>query len=148
MVKNFLLKIIHLLSCIFYLFSKHYFLKNRISVICYHKTSLNSKCSDKYWNVSPNNFKKQMQYLSDSSFTTLYTHEIPEILKKRKWNKKYVCITFDDGYNDNYDNIYQIIKKFNFKATFYVSTNYIDDETPFPFLVKKRNEQNFLQLHQ
>jgi len=136
MIKSFLLKIIYILSSIFQFFSQYFSLNNKISVICYHKTSPENKCFDEYWNVSPDNFKIQMQYLNDSGFTTLYTNEIPEILKKRKWDKKYVCITFDDGYNDNYQNAYQILKQFNFKANFYISTNYIDSDTPFPFLVK------------
>ena len=137
MIKSVLLKTIYVLSSVFQFFSQYFSSNNRISVICYHKTSPKNKCSDEYWNVSPDNFKMQMQYLYDSGFTTLYTYEIPDILKKRKWNKKYVCITFDDGYNDNYENAYQIIKQFNFKANFYISTNYIDNNYQFPFLIKK-----------
>ena len=92
MVKYLILKVIYSLSYVFYSFSKYFYSKNRITVICYHRTSPNKNSLNQYWNVSPDNFNMQMEYLKNSGFTTIYTHEIPRILKKKTWNDKYICI--------------------------------------------------------
>jgi len=142
MVKNSLLKIIYCLSHVFYFFSKKFLSKERIVILCYHRTSHSNNCSEKYWNVTPESFTAQMQYLKDSGFTTIYTYEIPDILEQGVGDKKYVCITFDDGYSDNYKHAYSVLKKFDFKANFYLSTSYIDSGYPFPFLLKKDIEES------
>jgi len=38
--------------------------------------------------------------------------------------EKSFCITFDDGYEDNYINALPILQKYNFKATIYLVPNY------------------------
>lgn len=48
-----------------------------------------------------------------------------------------VCITFDDGYRDNFDYAAPILLKHRLPATFFVSTNKITDQTPFEHDLKK-----------
>jgi peptidoglycan/xylan/chitin deacetylase (PgdA/CDA1 family) len=77
--------------------------------------------------VSTDRLNKDMQYLKKNGFTTLSTDELYDFMVKNKpVPKKSVLITFDDGYEDNYTNAYPILKKFNFKATIFVITGYID----------------------
>jgi len=45
--------------------------------------------------------------------------------KKRYW-RKFVCFTLDDGYTDNYKNAYPIFKKYNCPFTINITTDYID----------------------
>jgi peptidoglycan/xylan/chitin deacetylase (PgdA/CDA1 family) len=40
-------------------------------------------------------------------------------------------ITFDDGYQDNFLYAFPILKKYNIKATFFVTTGYIGQSKPF-----------------
>ena len=39
--------------------------------------------------------------------------------------KKFICVTLDDGYEDNYTNAYPIFQKYNIPFCIYVTTSYI-----------------------
>jgi len=39
---------------------------------------------------------------------------------------KFICITLDDGYRDNYENAYPIFKKYNIPFCIYITTGFID----------------------
>lgn len=72
------------------------------------------------------NFEKQMKYLKDNNYTTLTLDELYDFFEKNiPVPKKSVVLTFDDGYKDNYDTAYPILKKYGFKATVFVITNCI-----------------------
>jgi len=53
--------------------------------------------------------------------------DVQKQLKKRKryW-RKFVCFTLDDGYADNYKNAYPIFKKHNCPFAIYITTDYPD----------------------
>jgi hypothetical protein len=44
-----------------------------------------------------------------------------------------LIITFDDGYADNYDNAFPILKKYGLNAVFFITTDYIGGTKPFWF---------------
>lgn len=89
-------------------------------VLMYH--SIENHKNDKFdkWRVSPLEFKKQISWLSKNGFKS-YT--ISELAELKDIPKKAVCITFDDGYEDNFTNAYPILKKYGFKATIYLVPN-------------------------
>ncbi|CAG7839741.1 xylanase deacetylase [Clostridium novyi B str. ATCC 27606] len=71
-------------------------------------------------------FEEQMKYLKEHNYSTLTMDELYDFLKNnKKIPKKAVVLTFDDGYKDNYDTAYPILKKYGFKATLFVITNCI-----------------------
>ncbi|MBE3609301.1 polysaccharide deacetylase family protein [Campylobacter californiensis] len=89
-------------------------------VLMYH--SIDTHKGDKFdkWRVKPEDFEKQMAWLYKNGFTS-YT--ISELCDFSKLPKKAVCITFDDGYADNFTNAYPVLKKYGFKATIYLVPN-------------------------
>ena len=51
---------------------------------------------------------------------------IDHLLPKSKW----VCITFDDGYRDNYTLAYPLLKRLAVPFAVYVTTGFIDNQLP------------------
>ena len=52
--------------------------------------------------------------------------ELSSILNSHRW----VCLTFDDGYQDNYTLAYPMLKRLNVPFTVYVTTGFIDNKLP------------------
>jgi len=67
--------------------------------------------------------KKQKLYTLTAAEVKQYTDE------KKKLPKNSILITFDDGYYDNYLNVFPLLKKFNFKATFFINSAFIKEST-------------------
>lgn len=65
--------------------------------------------------------------------------------------KHYALITFDDGYKDNYDDAFPVLKKHNLPAVFFVPTDYIEsNKVPWwdeiAWMIKQCDLE-FIQLH-
>ena len=67
---------------------------------------------------------KGYSFISIDNLTTLNTKH--STLNTKKW----VCITFDDGYRDNYTLAYPLLKRLNVPFTVYVTTGFIDNQLP------------------
>lgn len=77
--------------------------------------------------VRPEDFDNQMKYLHDNGYHTITPDELYEALAGNgQLPENPVLITFDDGYEDNYTNAYPILKKYDFKATIFVVTGFLD----------------------
>lgn len=69
---------------------------------------------------------------------------------QKKLSNRYALITFDDGYIDNYQLAYPLLKEYQVPATFFIATDFIEkDIIPWwdeiAYLIKNSN-QEFLQL--
>lgn len=65
---------------------------------------------------------KGYSFISIDNLTTLNTQH--STLNTKKW----VCITFDDGYRDNYTLAYPMLKRLNVPFTVYVTTGFIEKQ--------------------
>jgi len=71
-------------------------------------------------------FERQMEYLRDSGYAVLDCREAVQMLvEKRPIPGRVVCITFDDGFKDNLTNAFGAMKRFGFKATIFLTTDFI-----------------------
>ncbi|MFD3155993.1 polysaccharide deacetylase family protein [Haloimpatiens sp. FM7330] len=96
---------------------------NHVPVLMYHHVKSGTKTD---LIVSKKDFEKEMKYLHDNRYRTLTLDEAYNYIKRDKQlPKKSVVLTFDDGYKDNYENAYPILKKYRFKATIFMITNKI-----------------------
>lgn len=89
--------------------------KLKLPILLYHSVT------DKTWgytdlHVSPKEFDQQMKYLKDNNYTSLNFSE----LENANQYEKPIIITLDDGYENNYTEVYPILKKYNIKATIFV----------------------------
>ena len=68
--------------------------------------------------------QKGFSFVSIDNLTTLNTKH--STLNTKKW----VCVTFDDGYRDNYTLAYPLLKRLDVPFTVYVTTGFIDNQMP------------------
>ena len=79
-------------------------------------------------NTSPEVFTEHMRYLHDNNYSIVSLHDIKELLGQSSVTaKKYVIITFDDGYRDFYAEAFPILQKYGFTATVFLPTAFINN---------------------
>ncbi len=71
-------------------------------------------------------FEQHVQFYNKNFIVISIEQLIDKIERNLPIDNKYALITFDDGYIDNYDIAYPILKKYQTPAAFYVATNYLD----------------------
>ena len=73
--------------------------------------------------VSPEEFEKQIAWLVEEGFTFLFAREVEAAVRDGTMlPEKSVAITLDDGYLDNFEQAYPILKKYGAKATIFMTT--------------------------
>lgn len=78
-------------------------------------------------NVSADSFRSQMSYLKNINYNPITIDDLYNyIVNSKKLPEKPVLITIDNGYSSTSREAYSILKEFGFKATVFVSTDFID----------------------
>lgn len=97
----------------------------KIPVLMYHSIAYEK---NNELRVPKEKFEEQMKWLHDNGYAAMSLDELHDCLTTgKKVPKKPVVITFDDGYRDNYDNAFPILKKYNMKATVFMITDSVDN---------------------
>lgn len=96
-----------------------------------HQDDINRRIiNNDSFEISSEFFESLIQYLLSGSYEFISLDELHERIRmKKKENtsgKKFICITFDDGYRDNYTIAYHILKKYNIPFAIYVITGFPD----------------------
>ncbi len=106
----------------------------RTPVLLYHRVCpLRYRKAFSYANVYPEDFDKQMAFLSHG-FETLTVTGFLDRAAHGELTGREVCVTFDDGFRDNYIYALPILEKYGVKATFFLATASIGTESPFPWM--------------
>jgi peptidoglycan/xylan/chitin deacetylase (PgdA/CDA1 family) len=96
----------------------------------YHYISEPPPDADNYrldLSLAPQTFADQMNYLDANGYTTIdLYHLIDALTWGRPLPDKPIILTFDDGYRDNYENAFPILRQHGFTATFFILTEPID----------------------
>ena len=120
----------------------------KLRILVYHKVypvTDKSKIDD--WCVSAKSFSEQMNLLSSGGYNVLSVDEALRHLQTRtRFPAKAVCVTFDDGYQNNYQYAFPALVQYRITATFYVTTEYLGTDRPFAWIKPAGNAQN--ALHQ
>ena len=95
----------------------------------YHSISETTQDAHPYFltETSPVIFAEQMKYLRDNGYSAISLDEVVALLgsKSPAETKKYVVITFDDGYRDFYTEAFPILQKYELNATVFLPTEYV-----------------------
>ena len=79
-------------------------------------------------NTSLSLLDKHFELIKKQKLTTLTAADVKQYTnEKKKLPKNSILITFDDGYYDNYLNVFPLLKKYNFKATFFINSAFIKE---------------------
>jgi peptidoglycan/xylan/chitin deacetylase (PgdA/CDA1 family) len=78
--------------------------------------------------VTPERFAEHMRYLHDAGYSTITLDDLLYALAQgRPLPPKPVILTFDDGYADNYENAFPILRENGFVGTFFIMTDLVTD---------------------
>lgn len=106
----------------------------RVPILMYHYVSEPPAGADRIrldLTVTPENFRAQLQYLSDAGYHTitlsdLYLH----LTQGLPLPEKPVILTFDDGYRDAYEVVFPLLLEYGFTGTFFVLATPAHFEAP------------------
>lgn len=103
----------------------------RVPILMYHHVGdlpADADAVRKSLTVSQAHFEEQMKYLADQGYTTIHIAELVNHLQTgAPLPEKPVVLTFDDGYDDSYFNVFPTLQDFGFRGTFFIigaPTNY------------------------
>lgn len=88
----------------------------KFTILTYHSVN-----PDHPWSIKPDKFEEQIKFLTSN-------YSIAPLKKFFNFNKNSFVITFDDGYEDNFNFALPILKKYNCPATFFICTGFITKE--------------------
>jgi peptidoglycan/xylan/chitin deacetylase (PgdA/CDA1 family) len=95
-----------------------------VPILGYHTFSENCKtplCTPR------KTFDRQMKYLKDNQYRVISLKQLRGFLRyQRRLPEKSIVITFDDGYRAVYDIAYPVLKKYGFKGTLFIYTDFVE----------------------
>ena len=95
-----------------------------IPVLEYHMVADTSPEDGWAYNVPPEDFRDQLDYLREEGYTTISMLDYMKAKKgKAELPPRPVILTFDDGYESNYTTLLPILESYGMKATVYMVTN-------------------------
>lgn len=104
--------------------------KGKVTILTYHRV-LSRDDLRKQWvqpgmYVETGVFEQHVRFLREH-FDVLSFHELLARWQGRDWDddRRYCVITFDDGWLDNYQNAYPILRKYRLPATIFLPTNFV-----------------------
>jgi len=91
-----------------------------LPVLVYHKVSMTHADN---LTIRPETFEQHLNFLAQNGYTAISLKELIAFHEKRaNLPKKPVMITFDDGYVNNFELAYPLLKKHACKAVFFIPT--------------------------
>lgn len=97
--------------------------KYEMPVIMYHRVIKDESEKGVHGTyVTVEQFEEQMKYLKKKGYETVTFKDMLNNGYKKRFDKdkKWIMLTFDDGYKDNYENAFPILKKYDFKGIIYI----------------------------
>ena len=103
----------------------------KVPALLYHKIDLPTadvKIRGAF--TAPQKFERQIAYLKKKGFEFLATSELIKFYRENgEFPPRAIAITFDDGWKDNYQNAFPVLKKYGARATIFLVTSCIGQNT-------------------
>ncbi len=78
--------------------------------------------------MKPELFEAHLRYLKEQGYTIVTVAELAARLEKNESVDKYIALSFDDGYKNNYSVVLPLLQKYDAKGSFFVINRDIGDE--------------------
>lgn len=91
-----------------------------VPVFMYHAVGPGSPDANLF--MKPSEMEKQLRYLTENGYTTVWFEDLWHVQEIQKP----VILVFDDGWMNNYTELFPLLKKYNCKATIALVPDYID----------------------
>ena len=107
----------------------------RVPILMYHYLSVAAAgrrhLPPRTFRCSPQLFAAHLDAIRSAGYTTISLYElIAHLTQDAPLPDKPVIMTFDDGYRDNYENALPLLRERNMVATFFVVTDFMDEQRP------------------
>lgn len=98
-----------------------------LPVLVYHKISSTKKPD--FLTVATSRMREHLEYITKKGYTTIFLSDLVDYVEKGKpLPPKPLMITLDDGFRDNYSDLYPLLKEFNCKANIFIVAGFV--QTP------------------
>lgn len=95
--------------------------KKEIPVLMYHQFRLKKDKNTKVKTfVTKKQFELHLLILKFLGYETITFRDLEKIKLENRFKKKYIILTVDDGYQNNYEIMFPLLKKYNMKAVIYL----------------------------
>ncbi len=106
----------------------------RVPILMYHYISTPPRNADRIrrdLSLPPELFREHLEYLASHGYHTITLEELAlHLLEGRPLPPKPIVLTFDDGYRDNYENAFPLLREYHFKGVFFVITDFVTKGSP------------------
>ncbi len=106
----------------------------RVPILMYHYVSEPPEDADAYrldLSVPPELFAAQLDRILAEGYTTISLEQLlRHLVQGAPLPEKPVIITLDDGYRDNYENAFPLLRERGMTAAFFIVTDFIDEGRP------------------
>lgn len=101
-----------------------------VPILLYHYVEIVTDLNDTFrmsQSLTPKQFEDQIVTLLEAGFTPVHMEDLYQYFQAEvSLPQKAVVLTFDDGYQDFYTDVFPILQKYNIKATIYVVSGFVD----------------------
>jgi peptidoglycan/xylan/chitin deacetylase (PgdA/CDA1 family) len=110
--------------------------RGRVLIVLYHRIlpdrALEQVCFSRSTFVSCSSFEQNLEYFR-REYHPISMAEYLDRLQSGSWDvrRKYLLVTFDDGWADNYHHAWPILKKFDMPATIFLATGLVGEPRAF-----------------
>jgi len=93
-----------------------------VPVMMYHGIGHGSPTANLF--VNPEDMEKQIVWLLDNGYTPIWFEDLEHV----EDYEKPIILTYDDGWRNNYTNLFPLAKKYNVKVTIFVVLDFIKEQ--------------------